>query len=391
VTPPRIDVLPPLPPTVYARRPAERLPFPLEEPNCRLYARGRHGLRQGLRPLGLEPGDEILTPAYHHGSEVEALIDAGLRCAYYDVGDTLAPDAAELDALVSERTRALYLIHYLGFPQDAPRWRAWCDERGLLLIEDAAEAWLTSIDGRPVGSFGDLAIFCLYSTYGLTDGAALISSAPPDPPRGHSRRGLRRLARRHGRWLAARSGVVAHAVARRQRPYHPERDYALGDSSTPPAMTSMPLLARLATRDAAALRRANYAALLAELGPHVPPALRHVPAGSSPHAFPIETTAGPMVVAELASMGVRAFRYWSLPHSSVPAGEFPGAARWRSRIVVLPVHQELRPADVGRVTTAARRALAGRRDVSVAGAAAQIAPRDGSSAASVRTSVSPTR
>jgi dTDP-4-amino-4,6-dideoxygalactose transaminase len=359
VTPARIDLLPPLPLAVYRQRPVDRLPFPLLEPNCRLYSRARQGLRQGIPAVGLARGDEILVPAYHHGSEVEALVDAGIKCTFYDVGTTLAPEAGELESLITERTRALYLIHYLGFPQDAARWRAWCDDRDLLLFEDAAQAWLGSTDGRPLGAFGDLAIFCLYKTYGLADGAALISSSPPPVVTRRRRPGLARLARRHGRWVAGKSGLAAEFAARRQRhrPYHSEREFSLGDPSTPPARTSMMLLPRVAAQDAASRRRVNYQALLAELADSVPPALAQVPDGSSPHAFPIEIRANRDVfVAELARLGVRAFSFWSVPHPSLPATRFPGAARWRSTLVALPVHQELGPAELARVAAAARTA-----------------------------------
>ena len=74
----------------------------------------------------------VLAPAFHHGSEIEALLRAGLECRFYEVGESLAPDPAELESLVGPRTRALLLIHYLGRPQAAARWREWCDERELL-------------------------------------------------------------------------------------------------------------------------------------------------------------------------------------------------------------------------------------------------------------------
>ena len=82
---------------------------------------------------------------------------------------SLEPDGGELDALVGPSTRALHITHVLGFPAAAPRWRRWCDERGLLLIEDAAQAWLAADpqSGEPVGSWGDLSVFCLYKTAGL--------------------------------------------------------------------------------------------------------------------------------------------------------------------------------------------------------------------------------
>ena len=48
-----------------------------------------------------------------------------------------------------------------------------------MLIEDAAQAWLATRDGTPVGSHGDLAFFCLYKSVGLPEGAALVMRSPP--------------------------------------------------------------------------------------------------------------------------------------------------------------------------------------------------------------------
>src|SRR5215212_8259238 len=111
----QISAWPPLPPGAWLRPPANPLPFPLEEPNFRLYAFARHALWHGVRELGLEPGDEILMPAYSHGSEVEALLRAGLKLSFYGGRGDLSPDEGELGSLIGPRTRALFVIHYLGF------------------------------------------------------------------------------------------------------------------------------------------------------------------------------------------------------------------------------------------------------------------------------------
>ena len=67
---PRLGVMPPLSLGVYARPPADRIPFPIDEPGCVLFERARHGLWHGLRALSLAGDDEVLVPAYHHGSEI---------------------------------------------------------------------------------------------------------------------------------------------------------------------------------------------------------------------------------------------------------------------------------------------------------------------------------
>jgi DegT/DnrJ/EryC1/StrS aminotransferase family len=234
-----------LPFELYARLPSKRLPFPLEEPDCRIFSLARHGLFMGIKALGLEPEDEILVPAYHHGSEIEALVRAGIVCRFYDVGQHLEPDEKELEALLDTPVRALFLIHYMGLPQNALRWRAWCDERGLLLIEDAAQAWLSSSGGTPIGYHGDLSIFCLYKTFGLPDGAAVISSRPPQAPHSGRRLGFGRLVREHGLYLAQRRGWLAalHRRFGRTREYDAERDFALGNPDSTSCTLTKLLLA----------------------------------------------------------------------------------------------------------------------------------------------------
>ena len=351
---PRLDVWPPLPLGVYMRRPSRGLPFPLDEQGCALFERGRHGLWHGLRALGFAAGDEVLVPAYHHGSEVEALVRAGLVCRFYEAGEALAPDEGELDSLRGPRTRALYLIHYLGFPQDASHWRRWCDERGLWLLEDAAQSWLASLDGRPLGSFGDLAIFCLYKTFGLPDGGALLCASPSSHAHGSGPAGVVRLARRHAAWLMERSPRLAALGSRlkRETPYSAEADVALGDPGSAPSAATRFLIPRVADPEAAPRRRSNYGFLLEALGDLVPPPFGELPDGASPFAFPVVTDDKEGLLARLAHRGVRGLDLWSVPHSSLPAARFPGAAARRARVIGLPVHQELRAWDLERVVDA---------------------------------------
>jgi dTDP-4-amino-4,6-dideoxygalactose transaminase len=352
---PRLGVMPPLSLGVYTRPHADRIPFPLGEPGCVLFERARHGLWHGLRALGFARDDEVLVPAYHHGSEIEALVRAGLTCRFYEATETLAPDERELEALLAPRTRALHLIHYLGFAQNAPRWRGWCEERGLFLIEDAAQAWLGLLDGRSLGSFGDIAIFCLYKTFGVPDGGALLCSSPVAPADGPSRAGIGRLALRHAAWCLERSPVLAELASRFERspPYSPEEDFALGDPDTPPSAATLRLLRRI-DPGAAARRRHNYQVLLDELGDLVPAPFATLPDGASPFAFPVAVDDKQTLIARLASHGVRGLDFWSVPHPALPAARFPGAAALRARVVGLPVHQELRPADLARIARAVR-------------------------------------
>lgn len=354
----RLSVWPPLPPDVYVRR-TTTLPFPLRDPHCRLFALGRHALWHGVGTLGLRAGDEVLVPAYHHGSEVEVLVRRGLTCRFYEGSEELEPIESELDALVGQRTRALLLIHYLGFPQRMLHWRRWCDERGLFLIEDAAQAWLAQEGKTPVGRAGDIAVFCLYKTFGLPAGAALVSGAGGTRPSGGSIRDVLPIARRHAAWARARvplpvRSIGAHAWLTVNR----EADFALGEPTVQPGAGTSFLLDRLSAEAAVRHRRFNYKALLLRLPGATTPPFDSLPEGASPFVFPLDTERKHEVLRSLRAAGIHAFDFWSSGHPVADGERFEAVRRRRERTVGLPVHQELRPRDVERIAAAANEALA---------------------------------
>jgi hypothetical protein len=92
-------------PGAYARRPSGRLPFPLGEPTCAFFAKGRHALWHGVRGAGLGGrGDEILVPAFNCGSEIEALVRAELMPRFYKATETLKPELeVQLEEQIARR------------------------------------------------------------------------------------------------------------------------------------------------------------------------------------------------------------------------------------------------------------------------------------------------
>ncbi len=351
----RLDVAPPLSPTVHLRRPRGAPPWPLGD-GCLLFRRARQGLWHGLRTIGLRPEDAVLVPAYHHGSEVEALIRAGLRCRFYEATVDLEPSEPELEALLTDRVRALHLIHPLGVPRDAGRWRRWCDRHGLLLLEDAAQSWLSTIDGRPTGSIGDLSIFSLYKQVPVPDGGAVVPRIPAETA--GSGAGLRGVAGRHLAWLRQRVslGRFDRALRRRSHTVTPAEDMALGDVNAGPAKASLYLLARLDHRLVAERRRESYRQLSAALGALVPPPFDRIPPGSSPMGLPILVADKERAQRRLEARGVGSLDFWALPHPSLAADRFPGAAERRRTTLLVPSHQGLSAQDLDRIVTAVREA-----------------------------------
>jgi dTDP-4-amino-4,6-dideoxygalactose transaminase len=342
--PPRVRLVP--------AAPAGALPFPLGHTGFQLFAKGRHALWHGVRALGLERGDGVLVPAYHHGSEVEALQRAGLRCVFYRIDREVRPVERDLERLVDRRTRALHLTHYLGFPQDSLKWRAWCDDRGLFLIEDAAQAWLSSTRGQPVGAIGHCAIFSFYKTLPLPDGGGLVCRDPRLQTM--RRRGIAlREVRAVAPWLIERFTQTTPEWAPSPSSSNAASDFVLGDPSRSPAGVTKWLLRLLAHDDVAARRRENYRRLLSTISEFVPSAFASVPSGASPFVFPVQTAAKSRLLRHLRGHRIGGLNFWSVPHPSVSPQRCSVATRLRSTLVGLPVHQELKPRDLDRIASAA--------------------------------------
>jgi CDP-4-dehydro-6-deoxyglucose reductase, E1 len=131
------------------------------------------------RPLA--PGDEVITPALGFSTTVAPLYQLGLVPVYVDVElDTLNPSLDAFAAAVSERTRGVMAAHCLGNPFDAAGVAELCRERGLVLIEDCCDALGSTLGGRPVGTFGEVATYSFYPAHHMTtgEGGAVATDDP---------------------------------------------------------------------------------------------------------------------------------------------------------------------------------------------------------------------
>src|SRR3954452_17073262 len=124
---------------------------------------------QGERRL--VPGDEVITVAAGFPTTVNPIVQNGLVPVFVDVTlPTYNVDAAALEAAVSDRTRAVVLAHTLGNPFDLAAVTDLCHRHDLLLVEDCCDALGATYDGRPVGTFGDLATLSFYPAHQITTG-----------------------------------------------------------------------------------------------------------------------------------------------------------------------------------------------------------------------------
>src|SRR3954452_14346688 len=105
-------------------------------PDSLFFASGRAALLAGLRALGIGPGDEVLLPAYLCESVVTPVEAVGARPIFFPIGRSLEVDLVALEAAIGPKTRAVVLIHYLGFPGPVQAVRDICQRHGVALIED---------------------------------------------------------------------------------------------------------------------------------------------------------------------------------------------------------------------------------------------------------------
>lgn len=111
-------------------------------PHAVACASGTDALLLVLRALELEPGDEVIVPAFTFFASAGAVWNAGLRPVFADIEpETFNVDPASVRAAITDRTRAIMAVHLFGQMADMPELEAIAREYGLALIEDAAQAF----------------------------------------------------------------------------------------------------------------------------------------------------------------------------------------------------------------------------------------------------------
>ncbi|MGW7282128.1 DegT/DnrJ/EryC1/StrS family aminotransferase [Streptomyces sp. NPDC054844] len=121
---------------------------------------GTAGLFLALEALDLAEGDEVVLPSLSFVAAANAIGSTGARPVFCDVDSrTLNPTAEDVERSLTPRTKAVIVLHYGGYPGDIVRIERLCRERGIALVEDAACSVASRVDGRAVGSFGDLAMW----------------------------------------------------------------------------------------------------------------------------------------------------------------------------------------------------------------------------------------
>lgn len=119
----------------------------------------------------LGPGDEVIMPSFTFVSTANAVVLRGATPVFVDIDPvTLNVDPARVAAAVTQRTRAIFAVHYAGFAADMDALAEIAEAQGCMLVEDAAQAIGSSYKGRPCGGLGDMAAFSFHETKNVISG-----------------------------------------------------------------------------------------------------------------------------------------------------------------------------------------------------------------------------
>lgn len=173
-------------PGAFCRRVEERLETDWNVPRVLTVTSCTHALEAALLALDLGRSDEVIVPAYTYVSSALAVLRAGGRPVFADIHpDTLTLTAGTVEPVLSDRTRAVMMVHYGGFPGPADDLAELCNRHNITLIEDAAQCYGASRDGRLAGTVGRFGAFSFHGSKPLScgEGGLLVITDEEDVSR----------------------------------------------------------------------------------------------------------------------------------------------------------------------------------------------------------------
>jgi perosamine synthetase len=303
---------------------------------------GTSALVSALTVAELRPGDEVVTTPFTFAATLNAILEAGASARFADIDPvTFTIDPVALEAAVGDRTRVAMPVHLYGQPAAMGAISEVASARGLLIVEDAAQAHGAAVGRRMVGSYG-IACFSLYATKNISTGEGGIITTDDDK-------------------VADRLRLLRNQGMRTRHQYEiAGRNYRLTDLQ---AALAIPQLERL---EASNVRRREHAARLSTALEGVAGVVVPAVASGRTHAFhqyTIRVTAAARLdrdalAEQLGARGIGTGIYYPRlvfdhdcyrDHPGVVASEVPEAFRAAREVLSLPVHPHLSVSDVDRV------------------------------------------
>jgi dTDP-4-amino-4,6-dideoxygalactose transaminase len=139
--------------------------------DCVAVNSGTSGLVTAVMSLGIGQGDEVIVPSFTFAASANSIALCGAKPVFIDIDrKTFNLDYKLLESLITPKTKAIMAVHLYGLCADMKHILEVAKKHNLFVIEDAAQAHLSAIDGQTAGTFGDVAVFSFYPTKNMTSG-----------------------------------------------------------------------------------------------------------------------------------------------------------------------------------------------------------------------------
>jgi len=319
---------------------------------CLLTTSGTDALEMCALLIDIRPGDEVIMPSYTFVSTANAFILRGAVIRFCDSATenpNIDPDAIE--PLITERTRAIVVVHYAGIACDMEKIMSLASRYHLFLIEDAAQAIDAYYQHRPLGSFGHLAAFSFHETKNIISGEGGMLVINDDR-------------------FVKRAEILWEKGTNRTAFYRGEVDkygwVDIGSSFLPSELTAAFLFAQLENLDAIQQKRKNlwkvYEEELKPLEKKKVVQLPHIPPYATPNAHMFYLLCRSIeerdrLIEYLKQHGIMAvFHYLSLHKSPYYAPKhdgrpLPNCDRYADCLLRLPLFYELTVDEVRRIAS----------------------------------------
>lgn len=291
---------------------------------------GTDALILSLKLMGVGPGDQVITTPNTFIATVGAIAMTGAQPVFVDNNDVYTIDVNLIESAITPRTKAILPVHLSGHPSDMPAIMEIAQRHDLVVIEDAAQAILASIDGQPVGSWGETAAFSLHPLKNLNvwgDGGIIATRSKEIYDK-------LRLFRNHG--LSSRDDVVMFGHNSRLDSLQAvvgnrliDQVYSITDQR----------IANAQSLDQGLSDLSNFVV--------IPPRKSHIKQVF--HTYVIQVSNRDALLAHLLENGIDAKVHYPIPLHLQPAsknlgykpGDFPVCEKQCKTIISLPAHQHL--------------------------------------------------
>nr|KJR72974.1 MAG: DegT/DnrJ/EryC1/StrS aminotransferase [Thermoproteus sp. AZ2] len=132
---------------------------------------GTTALHLALKALGVGPGDEVITTPFTFAASATAALHANAVPIFADIDrETLNLDPASVEEKITDKTKAVVVVHLAGYPAEMDEFMKIADRYGVYIVEDVAQALGAEYRGRKAGSIGHISAFSFYATKHITGG-----------------------------------------------------------------------------------------------------------------------------------------------------------------------------------------------------------------------------